>query len=113
MDLLNPYIIFGTVVFLGVLLSRHLSDNRRNPLGLPLPPGPKGNSIIGSLLEIQMDKPWLIYDAWSKKYGDILHFKVLGTSFIILGSLKRTNDLFEKRSSNYSDRIRMPMIIEL
>jgi len=45
--------------------------------------------------------------------GDMVFFKVLGQPFLILNSLKRTNDLFEKRSSNYSDRKSGTMLIEL
>ena len=43
----------------------------------------------------------------------MVYFKVLGQHFVILSSLERTTDLFEKRSSNYSDRPRLPMLVEL
>ena len=43
----------------------------------------------------------------------MIYFKVLGQHFLILCSLERTTDLFEKRSSNYSDRPRLPMLVEL
>ena len=45
--------------------------------------------------------------------GDVIYFKALGHHFLILGSFERTTDLFEKRSSNYSDRVRLPMLVEL
>ncbi|KAF8884185.1 cytochrome P450 [Infundibulicybe gibba] len=50
---------------------------------------------------------------WAKTYGDIIHFKIFNQSFVILNSLKRTTDIFDKRSSAYSSRPRMPMINEL
>ena len=43
----------------------------------------------------------------------MVYFNVLGQHFLILGSLQRTTDLFEKRSLNYSDRVRLPMMVEL
>jgi hypothetical protein len=43
----------------------------------------------------------------------MIYFKVLGHSFLILGSLERTYDLFERRSSNYSDRPHLVMLNEL
>ena len=43
----------------------------------------------------------------------MVYFNVLGQDFLILGSLERTTDLLEKRSSNYSDRPRLPMLLEL
>ena len=43
----------------------------------------------------------------------MVYFNVLGQDFLILGSLQRTTDLFDKRSVNYSDRMRLPMLVEL
>ena len=43
----------------------------------------------------------------------MVYCNVLGKHFLILGSLRRISDLLEKRSSNYSDRMRMPMLLEL
>ena len=40
----------------------------------------------------------------------MIYFEVLGQGFLILGSLRRINDLLEKRSSNYSDKAIMPML---
>ena len=45
--------------------------------------------------------------------GDIIYFNVLGQHFMVLNDLKNITDLFDKRSSNYSDRMRMPMVVEL
>ena len=43
----------------------------------------------------------------------MIYFNVLGQHFLILCSFERTTDLFERRSSNYSDRMRLPMLVEL
>ena len=43
----------------------------------------------------------------------MIHLNVLGQHFIILSSLEVISDLFEKRSSNYSDRKQMTMLNEL
>jgi hypothetical protein len=43
----------------------------------------------------------------------MIYFNVLGRHFLILCSLERTTDLFEKRSSNYSDRPHSPMLVDL
>lgn len=94
-------------------LNAYLRERKANPRRLPLPPGLKGYPIIGSLFEMPTYLPWLVYDRWFKTYGDMIYFKVLGQGFLILGSIDRTNDIFEKRSSNYADRPRMPMLLEI
>lgn len=50
---------------------------------------------------------------FSQFQGDIVYFEILGQPFLILGSLRRTTDLFDKRSSKYSNRPRFPMLVEL
>jgi hypothetical protein len=34
------------------------------------PPGPKGLPIIGSLLDINSEKPWITYQKWARQYGE-------------------------------------------
>jgi len=43
----------------------------------------------------------------------MVFFKILGQPFLVLASVQGTYDLFEKRSSNYSDRPRLPMLNEV
>ena len=43
----------------------------------------------------------------------MIYLNVLGQNIIILSSLEVIGDLFEKRSSNYSDRKQLPMTSEL
>ena len=43
----------------------------------------------------------------------MISLNVLGQQFVILSSLEVITDLFEKRSSNYSDRKQMTMLSEL
>ncbi|KAF5327811.1 hypothetical protein D9619_004578 [Psilocybe cf. subviscida] len=92
---------------------RFLSERRRNPSRLPLPPGPKGYPLIGSVLEMPSAQQWRTYAEWAKIYGDVFSFEALGQRIIVLNSLESTQELFERRSANYSDRPRMPMLLEL
>ncbi|KAF8815154.1 cytochrome P450 [Phlegmacium glaucopus] len=116
MGLLDPIHAFQTLaaIIFGCLLLRHLTNDKgSNPNGLPLPPGPKGYPLIGNLFDMPLYKVWLVYDEWFKTYGDMIYLNVLGQHFLILGSKERTYDLFDKRSSNYSDRMHTPMATEL
>ena len=43
----------------------------------------------------------------------MIYLNVLGEHYVILSSLEVITDLFEKRSSNYSDRKHMTMLNDL
>ncbi|KAF7350121.1 Cytochrome P450 [Mycena venus] len=88
--------------------------SRRNRSSLPLPPGPKKLPLVGNVFDIPASHPWETYMAWSKEYDtDIIHLNLAGTSVIVLSSLRASEALLEKRSSIYSDRARLPMLMEL
>ncbi|KAF9456307.1 cytochrome P450 [Collybia nuda] len=107
---LHPYLtLFGISVILA--LRKEFSGRSRSRL--PLPPGPKGYPIVGNLFDMPQERTWLVYNEWFKIYGDMVYFKVFGQGYLILGSSERTNDLFEKRSTNYSDRMEPTMLIDL
>ncbi|KAF9458364.1 cytochrome P450 [Collybia nuda] len=85
---------------------------RKRP-GLSPPPGPKGYPIIGNIFDMPRGFVWLEYDKWFKLYGDMVYFRFFGQGFLILGSLAKTDDIMNKRSTNYSDRPFLPMVLGL
>ncbi|KAK0455205.1 cytochrome P450 [Desarmillaria tabescens] len=70
----------------------------------PLPPGPPGEPILGHLRVVPVGNPELQYREWSRQYGDVLYFHILGQPIIVLNSVKAAIDLLDKRGSNYCDR---------
>ncbi|KAF8628683.1 hypothetical protein AX15_003804 [Amanita polypyramis BW_CC] len=74
------------------------------PLGLPPKP------IIGNILDIPFEKPWMKYFDWSKQYNnDIIHLLVMGTHIFVLREMKDVVALMEKRSTIYSGRPSLPI----
>ncbi|KAF9442561.1 cytochrome P450 [Macrolepiota fuliginosa MF-IS2] len=110
---IHPYSLLLVSLAFAWWIQAYLKDRRANPYRLPYPPGPKGYPIIGILLNAPMFSPWLEYDKWFKIYGDMIYFEILGQPFLVLGSPRRTSDLFEKRATIYSDRPRMIMVMEM
>lgn len=53
------------------------------PASLPLPPGPRGNPVLGSIPEIAKDNVGLFMTSW-RKYGDIVRFRGPLTLFLLV-----------------------------
>ena len=111
-------LVFSLAAFLVI------RDYRRRR-GLPYPPGPRPIPLIGNLFDIPKEFSWLEYTQLSKKYGmgsppvmlrltkwmtgDVLCLHVFGQVIVILGSVKATKDLLERRGDIYSDRPVIPI----
>ncbi|KAF9061653.1 cytochrome P450 [Rhodocollybia butyracea] len=110
-SLLEPITVAKTLAFTILLyVSYQLAGQSRKRY----PPGPRGYPIIGNLFDLPKRDEWVAYKEMSSKYNsDIIHLNVFGSSIVVVNSLEVAQDLFDKRSSIYSDRPRMPMLNEL
>ncbi|KAI0774005.1 cytochrome P450 [Fomes fomentarius] len=94
------------LVLLGTLIVSRLF--RKRPLG-PLPPGPRGLPLVGSVLDIPMTYQWLHFSNWSQRWGDIISFSLLGQQYVIVNSAEKALDMLEKKSAIYSSRAPIPV----
>ncbi|KAK6977688.1 cytochrome P450 [Favolaschia claudopus] len=100
--------LFAGALFLGMWKRR---DRSTLPL---LPPGPKKFPLVGHLFVMPSGRQWETYTVWSKELGsDVIHLDLPGTSIVVLSSMEAAKELFEKRSSLYSDRPNLPMLVDL
>ena len=54
------------VLFLGSFFPLR---KKRNPCGLPLPPGPKGLPLVGNVFDLPTQYECLTYTEWRKTFG--------------------------------------------
>ncbi|KAJ6579965.1 cytochrome P450 [Mycena vulgaris] len=115
--MLSPLAISSSAWFLlslGVLLFFYGIGGKRNRSKLPLPPGPPKLPLVGNLFDMPSERQWETYSKWSRECNsDIIHVDAGGTSIVVLSSMEAIRELFERRSSLYSDRPRLPMLNEL
>lgn len=94
---------------------------------LPLPPGPTGELIAGSLKPLMTLRPWLVYMKWAETYGKdppasricissklklnspnlsgpVISYRVYHQRVVVLNSAKAVVDLLESKAPIYSDR---------
>ncbi|KAF9440307.1 cytochrome P450 [Macrolepiota fuliginosa MF-IS2] len=92
-----------------IALAWTISSRRRRTLGVPLPPSPPADPILGHLRYIPSQNPELQYTEWAKSYGDVIYLRILNRPIIVLNTMDAVIDLFEKKSWNYSDRPDFPI----
>ncbi|KAK0200032.1 cytochrome P450 [Desarmillaria ectypa] len=68
------------------------------------PPGPFRWPIVGNAFQIPTETPWRQFAEWGKQYGDVVYLRVFGRSILVLNSLEAITDLYEQKSSIYSDK---------
>ncbi|KAG1755184.1 uncharacterized protein EDB91DRAFT_278416 [Suillus paluster] len=76
-----------------------------------LPPGPP-TGWFGNF-SLPTSYQWLHYAKWKESYGDLIYVYILGNPIIVINSAQVAEDLFEKRSRNYSSRPIRTMVVEL
>ncbi|KAI0655728.1 cytochrome P450 [Cubamyces menziesii] len=101
-----PFVVIALLVPL--LFKTAIAHRRRK-----LPPGPKGLPLLGSVLQLPGTFQELKFAEWGKQYGDVVYFKVFRTPTIVLNSLEAVREVLDKRSSKYSDRPRMTLLVEV
>ncbi|KZO99740.1 cytochrome P450 [Calocera viscosa TUFC12733] len=73
-----------------------------------LPPGPPGLPLLGNILQIPSQfLAYKLHD-WSKQYGPIYTFWMMGQPFVVLNSIKVAADVLDRKSDVTSDK--PPMI---
>ncbi|KAF5330223.1 hypothetical protein D9611_010590 [Ephemerocybe angulata] len=91
------------------LLSRW-QKSKRGVRSLPLPPGPKRLPVLGNLLQLPQVQPWEEYNRMSQEFGDIMYLEALGQPIVLLNSLSRATEVYDKRGVQYSDRPHLPIL---
>ncbi|KAH6899211.1 cytochrome P450 98A3 [Coprinopsis sp. MPI-PUGE-AT-0042] len=98
-------------LMLAYLVNSALDWRRRNPRNLPPPSGPPKVPFFGNMFQMAKPGPlWVTYTELAREYGDMFYLTAPGASVLVLSSLPVINDLLERRSSKYSDRLQLPAI---
>ncbi|KAG8947338.1 hypothetical protein FRC04_010786 [Tulasnella sp. 424] len=99
------------------VISEHIlwrrREKRRNPEGLPYPPGPKQLPLIGNAFDMPRGKAPLTYMKWLEQYGPLTWAVASGKQYLIVNDYETMKELMEKRGSIYIDRDSTVLLGEL
>ncbi|EIW77985.1 cytochrome P450 [Coniophora puteana RWD-64-598 SS2] len=99
------------MLLVGAYCLKRLASSRKR--SLPLPPGPRPLPIIGNLLDVPSESPWLTFAEWKHRFGPVSSVSILGQRTVILNTLASSTAFFDKRGAAYSDRPQPTMACEL
>ncbi|KAH9821751.1 putative cytochrome P450 monooxygenase [Melampsora americana] len=107
------FLLIATLFLMKNSISSYSQNNLHpNPSSIKPLPGPKGLPIIGNLLSIPSQRPWIKLTEWSQEFGPIYRLKLGFTTLVVISSPAIAIELLEKRSSIYSSRPRHIMTSE-
>lgn len=91
----------GIAVALALVAARWVTATLRPR---DFPPGPPIIPGLGNLHQMPVNKPYLKFHEWSKKYGDIVGLKVGAGNLVLLNTPELVHELFDKRGAICSNR---------
>ncbi|KAK0458200.1 cytochrome P450 [Desarmillaria tabescens] len=68
------------------------------------PPGPFRWPVVGNAFQIPTETPWRQFSEWGKQYGDLVSLRIFGRPVLVLNSWEAITDLYEHKTSIYSDK---------
>ncbi|EJU00730.1 cytochrome P450 [Dacryopinax primogenitus] len=86
---------------IGLVLGWLLVSTRR-PANLP--PGPKRIPVFGNLFQTPSNLLFTKLTEWSKEYGGIFSYDVMGQPIIVLSAAQEAGDVLDRLSAKTSDR---------
>ncbi|TBU44103.1 hypothetical protein BD309DRAFT_863017, partial [Dichomitus squalens] len=79
-----------------ILYVRSIVKWRARARGRSLPPGPTQLPSIGNMFNLPRFNTWVAFRDLSSLYGDIIHFRILGQSIVVLGATDVITGCLEK-----------------
>jgi hypothetical protein len=82
---LSATLVILPISFVVITALRQFNANRRHKL----PPGPTPLPVLGNILSISSQEPWLTYTEWHAAYGTWIDIVLLGMNIDATHSIRR------------------------
>ncbi|KAH0583416.1 hypothetical protein H2248_009045 [Termitomyces sp. 'cryptogamus'] len=97
-------------IFLMVLGLAYFGLRSKSKAGCRLPPGPRGLPLFGNVFQVPTTHIATYFRRMIREYGSLVSLNLAGYTVILVGDLKLSKELLEKRSAKNSSRPVLPYI---
>ncbi|KAG8956070.1 hypothetical protein FRC00_005139, partial [Tulasnella sp. 408] len=101
------------LVVISEQILRKRREKRRNPEGLPYPPGPRQLPFVGNAFDMPLSKAPLTYGKWFDQYGPLTWVVASGKQYLIVHDYETMKELLDKRGNIYIDRDSIVLLGEM
>ncbi|XP_069830374.1 uncharacterized protein [Dendropsophus ebraccatus] len=95
-------------IFLVTVLYNEKEDVTQN-----YPPGPKPLPIIGNILDLDVNKPYLSFQELAKKYGPVYSIKIGVQKMVVLCGYDIVREALVNHADEFADRPTVPVFVEV
>ncbi|XP_069830127.1 cytochrome P450 2K6-like [Dendropsophus ebraccatus] len=107
---LDPVTILLSIIvciFLVTVLFKEKEDVPQN-----YPPGPKPLPIIGNMLDLDANKPYLSFQELAKKYGPVFSIKIGALKMVVLCGYDTVKEALVNHADAFADRPILPSLLD-
>ncbi|XP_056419923.1 cytochrome P450 2K6-like [Hyla sarda] len=107
-DPISVLLFIITCIFLVTVLFKEKEQVHEN-----YPPGPKPWPIIGNILNLNVEKPYLSFQELAKKYGPVFSIKIGVQKMVVLCGYDTVKEALVNQAEEFSDRPSIPVFMEI
>ncbi|XP_069830126.1 cytochrome P450 2K6-like [Dendropsophus ebraccatus] len=96
-----------TFIFMVIVLYKEKEDVPQN-----YPPGPKPLPIIGNMLDLDVNRPYLSFQELAKKYGPVFSLKIGVQKMVVLCGYDTVKEALGNYADELADRPILPVLVD-
>ncbi|XP_071999887.1 cytochrome P450 2C5-like isoform X2 [Engystomops pustulosus] len=106
---LDPVTVLLSILIC-IFLAKVLSNQKEHP---NYPPGPRPLPIIGNILDLNVERPYLSFQELAKTYGPVFSVRIGAQKMVVLCGYDVVKEALVNHADEFSDRPNVPAFIDV